>query len=84
MAASAAVGVVSHVASAYFEKMHPPQTPTAATAPMGSWGFSETSDLSADYKRLIETARPDVVNEAVVDKITRDVLADVRGQPARR
>lgn len=76
-------GILDHeVGWAYFEKLHPPQSPVAPRG-SGAWNFLDAPDDSAhgeDIKKLIETRGE---SELLTDKMTRQALAEVRGQPRR-
>lgn len=68
------------IAWSHFEKLHPPAAPIL---PNGTGGFdfiSSGPDTSEDIKKLIES-RGD--NNAVLDKMARDALAEVRGVSRR-
>lgn len=68
------------MAAAYYEKLHPPQSPVAPRG-HGGWNFmQEVQDGEADLKRLLDT-RGD--NEIAVDKMAREALNDYRGASRR-
>ena len=68
------------IAAAYYEKTHPPAAPVAGGG--GPWNFldAKTNDADADWKKLIETKGE---SDAIVDKMARDALNDMRGVPRR-
>jgi hypothetical protein len=68
------------IAAAYYEKTHPAPAPVAGGG--GPWNFIEASAAGddPDWKKLIETKGE---NDAIVDKMARDALNDMRGVPRR-
>lgn len=73
-------GTLNHeMAANHFDRLHPPQEPMRAGS--GAWGFMEpAADTGDDIKKLIETKGE---NPGLTDKMARDALSDVRGQPRR-
>ena len=68
------------MAAAYYEKLHPPQSPIAPRG-HGGWNFmQEVNDGEADLKRLLDT-RGD--NEIAVDKMAHEALNEFRGAQRR-
>lgn len=75
-------GIVNpEIAWAHFEKLHPPATPVAPSG-QGGWNFLDQPNVEgdADLKKLIETKGE---SSGLVDKMAREALAEVRGQPRR-
>lgn len=69
------------IAAAYYEKTHPPAAPVAGGG--GPWNFIDAAAAGGDdpdWKKLIETRGE---SDAVVDKMARDALNDMRGVPRR-
>lgn len=75
-------GIVDvEIAANHYEKLHPPPPPVTPGG-SGAWNFLEPpSDDDADLKQLIESKGQSM---PLLDKMVRDTLADVRGQPVRR
>lgn len=69
-------GIVDHeIGVAYFEKLHPPQTPVTPSG-SGAWNFMEVpTDGADDIKKLIETKGE---NEPLLRKMTADAINEVR------
>lgn len=70
-------GIVDHEdGRLLFEAIHPPQQPITPNG-SGAWNFLDVpSDGSEDLKKLIETKGE---NNGLLDKMTREALAEVRG-----
>lgn len=69
------------IAAAYYEKTHPPAAPVAGGG--GPWNFIDATAAGGDdpdWKKLIETKGE---SDAVVDKMARDALNDMRGLARR-
>lgn len=67
-------------AAAIFEKLHPPQQPVNPSG-SGAWNFLDgVQDGEADLKKLIETKGE---SSPLLDKMSREALAEVRGQSRR-
>ncbi len=75
-------GILDHdIAVAYIEKLHPPQSPLTPGG-QGAWNFmDQVADDETDLKKMIETKGE---NGPLLDKLVRETLNDVRGNPPRR
>lgn len=71
----------AEIAASYYEKLHPPATP-AMPGGTGAWNFLEMpAEDDVDLKKLIETKGE---SAPLLDKMVRETLAEMRGQPVRR
>jgi hypothetical protein len=68
------------IAAAYFEKMHPPQSPVTPGG-NSAWNFMDQApDGDADLKKLVETKGE---HEGLIQKMAFDALNEVRGGSRR-
>jgi hypothetical protein len=69
------------IAAAYFEKLHPPQQPVQSMN-TGSWNFLDLpEDGNADLKKLVDSKGE---SNALLDKMAREALGEIRGAAPRR
>lgn len=75
-------GILDHdIAAAYFEKQHPPQDLISPNGRTGAWNFmDDVREDESDLKKLIESKGE---NNALLDKMAREALTEVRGQSRR-
>lgn len=68
------------IAAAYFEKLHPPQTPIKPGG-SGAWNFLDMpKEGDDDLKKLVETKGE---HDGLLQKMAMDALAEVRGTSRR-
>jgi hypothetical protein len=69
------------IAWSHFQRLHPPQMPVTPGGNGAAWNFMDPpADDQVDLRKLIETKGE---SEAVVNKLVRDTLGDLRGQGRR-